>query len=525
MLLLQNIQNVFINSFALRAHDEADSYRLRWWIAAAVMLVTILEVLDMTIITVSLPQMMGSLQANVDQISWVLTSYTISTAVMMPLTGFLVDRLGTRRLLLINILGFMVSSVLCGLATNLSCMILFRIAQGLFGAASIPMSQSILFRVFPKAQQGLAIAIWSAGLLCAPIFGPVLGGYITGHLSWRWVFYLNLPVCLLAFGLSCRVIRETMIEKRPWDWLGFTLLCLGVGALQIVLDRGNIENWFDSTTIIWLAITAGVALFALIFRCLTATQPIIHLHLFSNRNFTLYTLLMLAFSLVLFGQVFQSPLMLQTVFGYSTVDSGLLMLPRSLGNLLVLALTAPFIRHLNTHGLLYAGLSLTILGTFLLSRLSLVFSIDYYLWTSALQGIGMGLFFLPIGLYTVDSLDKKDIAEGSGLSGFGRSLGMSLGISLMTTIFTHNSQVQWHALASHVDVFNLNVQLAGLHAQQAGFTTSQFFAKIATNLQLQAGVLAFNHVAVCSTLGMLALYPLIYCLKKAPALARQHKLT
>lgn len=503
----------FLSCFALRAHSAADSYRLRWWITFTVMLVAAIDTLDLTIVTVSLPEMMGSLSANIDQISWVLTSYSIASAIMMPLTGLLVARIGYRKLLLTAILGFMLSSILCASAHSLAVMVSCRIAQGLFGAVLIPMSQCIIRTIFPKKDQGLAMAVWSIGILCAPVFGPVLGGYITTHLSWQWIFYINVPICLLSFGLSLRFIRETALEARHVDWLGLILMVTGIAALQCFLDRGNSVNWFDSTSSVWLTLIFSAALVGFFWRCWQVPHPIIHLHLFKDRNFAIYTLLNFLFSLLIFGQITQAPLMVQTLFHYSNEAAGLLMVPRGLGAMLIIIAIGPFIKHSNAHVSFYAGLGLAIISTFMLSRLSLDFSVGYYIVYSSLQGMSMGLYLLPVAAFSLVTLTEKDIAEGSGLASLSRGVGVSIGISLMATLLTRGQQSYWYRLAESINIFNPNLA-QWLHTQAPGLAQNTFLLRLAHALHLQADMLAFNNVAWFTTCGLVVILPLIILLKK-----------
>ena len=421
---------LFKNYFALRAQTLKDDYRLRWWITLAVMLVAVAEVLDLTIVTVSLPDMMGSLGANVDQIAWVMTSFSVATAIMMPLTGLLVARLGTRRLLLIVISGFMLSSILCGLAINLSMMIFCRVLQGLFGASLMPLSQLILRRVFPKKEYVKGATVWGVGIICAPVFGPVLGGYITHYLNWRWVFYINVPICFFSFSMVLLLIRETALELKKIDWPSLCLMVSGIAALQILLDRGNSVAWFDSASSYWLAAIALMALVGFCWRSWGIPDAIIHLRIFKDRNFSLAVLLMFLFCALIFGQLAQTPLMLQTLYDYPAQTAGLLMAPRGLGAIAGMLLVGRLFQSIDARVTLYVGLFFAVLGSFMLSGFNPNFNKAYFIWASSLQGVGMGIFMLPLTILSLSTLAAKDLAEGSGLFSFSRSLGLSIGISV-----------------------------------------------------------------------------------------------
>lgn len=502
---------------ALRAHTPQEDYRLRWWIALTVMMVAVIEVLDMTIVNVSLPDMMGSLGANVDQITWVLTSYIVSAAVLMPLTGLLVARLGCRRLLLLNILGFMISSMLCGAAQNLTMIIVFRIAQGVFGAALVPISQFVLRAVFPKQEQGLAMAVWGMGIMCAPVLGPALGGWITQHLSWRWVFYINLPICLIAYGLTLALIRQTPTERKPIDAIGLILMVFGIGSLQLFLDRGNTVGWYEAASTSWLTAIFVVSLVGFVWRSYRVVEPIIHLHLFKDRNFSLASLLMLLFVMMIFGQITLSPLMLQTLFQYPAETAGILMAPRGLGSMVAMAIIGPRLHRYDPRVFLYAGILMAAGGTYLLSCFSLDLSVSDYVIFSTMQGIGMGLFFVPLATLSLSTIAPQDMAEGSGLFSFSRNLGTSMGISLMVTLLTRSEQVNWHELGQHINPFNPNLRL-WLKATGMVLSDPQTPPQLAQVLEQQANMIAFNNVSYFTTWILLALVPLVALLKRPKVL-------
>jgi DHA2 family multidrug resistance protein len=503
----------FLTAFSLRAHNQEDSYRLRWWITLAVMLVSIMEMLDLTVVVVSLPHMMGSLEASMDEIVWVLTSYAVATAIMMPLTGVLVARFGCRRLLLTCIVGFMLSSFCCGFSTNLGMIVFFRIAQGLFGASTLPVAQMVIYQVFPQKERGLAMALWGMGIVCAPMLGPVLGGFITEWLTWRWVFYINLPICLVAYALTWALIRETPTCRQKVDGIGLCLMVIGVGALQLLIDRGNAQNWYDSPVITSLTFIAITALLGFVWRCNCISFPLINLRLFKDRNFSLYMLLSCGFSALIIGQIVQGPLMLQTVYGYPIATSGLLMGPRGIGSMLTMVVLGLFIHRLNAQYLMVIGVVIGSISTYMLSQLSLNFNVMDYIWISSLQGVSMSFFLLPVGVFSMDSLALEDQMEAAGLLCFGRNLGMSIGVSLLMTLFIHSQQSNWHDLASHINLFNPNVQ-AWLQQQDPAMTVVKVLANMAKTLYVQVDILSFNTVSLWAACGLLVLLPLIFLLKK-----------
>ena len=308
------------------------------------MAATIMQVLDTTIINVALPNMAGQLDATPDNISWVLTSYLIASAIFMPLTGFFTDRIGQKRFLLISIAGFVITSALCGMATSLAQMVMFRFLQGVFGASLVPLSQSIMLQIFPGEQRGKAMAIWSMGVMVAPIMGPTLGGWLTEEMSWRWTFYINLPVGIASFILAMRHVPDTATRDRRMDWLGFASLAVGIGALQLVLDRGNQDDWFSSQTLIFAAFVSVVSFIFFIVYTLTGKHhPLFDLRIFRDRNFLVASLIMTTIGIGFFGGMLLQSLFLQNFLGYPTFEAGLYMAPRGLASFLVMIFVGKFV--------------------------------------------------------------------------------------------------------------------------------------------------------------------------------------
>ncbi len=426
----------------------------KYLITLTVMLVAIIEVLDMTIVNVSLPPMMGSLSANSEEITWVLTSYIVSAAVLMPLTGILIERLGQKKLLLLNIVGFLLASMLCGIAQSLAQMVFFRILQGIFGASLVPLSQYILRNTFSQQEQGKAMAFWGMGIMAAPVLGPTLGGYITEHLNWRWVFYMNLPVCIIAFFLALKYIDETKKTFKDIDWTGTLLMSLGIGTLQIFLDQGNSKDWFESNFISLMAILTTILLSVFIIRGLKIKNNIINLSLFKNKNFALSTLIIMLFISSLLGIVSIQPMMLEQLLQYPTVTTGLLMAPRGIASAIAMGLVAQLINRYSPRILIAVGLLFAFFGTLLMTDFKLHTPMATIMWVGVIQGIGMGFFFVPLSTLAFSTLKQKDIAEATGLFSFGRSLGSSIGISIISTLITRETQVNWNQIGGHISVYN-----------------------------------------------------------------------
>lgn len=497
---------------------DQETYRNRWWITLTIMLVAVIEMLDATIVNVSLPNMMGALNANVDEITWVLTSYIVSAAIVMPLTGFLVSRLGRRRLLLINIMGFMISSMLCGIANNLPEIVFFRILQGIFGAPLVPLSQFILRDTFPKKEQGMAMAIWGIGIMAAPILGPTMGGFITQHLSWRWVFYINLPVCGIAYFMTKYLIKETPTEQKPIDWSGMIFMIMGIGALQILLDRGNSVGWFQSPSITWLFIAAVIGFTGFIWRSLTIENPVVNLKVFRDRNFCVSTWLVMLFVMMLLGQVILSPLMLQTLLNYPSTTAGLAMAPRGIASIFAMAIVGRLIAFVDSRWLISFGILCGLYGTHLMANMNLEMGYRPYLVGSIFQGVGIGFFFVPLSTLSLANLKPSEIAGAAGIWGLSRNLGQSIGISILATVLSRMTQVNWNTLGQYINAYNI-------HFTQWQQTTGHDWHDpvtmqiLAQQLQAQSQMIAFNDVAWLASLALALSLPFVLLLQQPKYLA------
>ncbi len=486
----------------------------RWLITAAVMLAAVMEVLDMTIVNVALPHMMGSLGANTEQITWVLTSYIVAAAVVMPLTGLLVSRFGRKKLLLVCMSCFLISSVLCGAATSLTSIVLFRTAQGLFGASLVPLSQFILRDTFPVEQQGKAMAIWGIGIMAGPVLGPTLGGYITETLNWRWVFYINVPVCIVALPMTWFFITETPTTKKPMDKVGLFLLVLGIGSLQLMLDQGNNNDWFQSSFIVMLALMAVCSLVTFTRRGIKTQDNIINLRLFYDKNFAVATLLVTLFSMGLFAIIAILPILLEELMQYPAVTTGLVMAPQGIASAIGMVIVARYTNRIDARWFILIGGLLSSLGAYAMSHFNLAEPQANIMLACAINGLGMGLFFVPLATACFTTLPAKDAAEASGLFSFGRSLGSSMGISLISTLLSRETQINWHRLSGHLSLANENFH-AWLQSQQGVLTNAQSLQYLGNILEQQASSVAFIdcfHLIALSFLGML---PLLFLLQKA----------
>ena len=480
----------------------------------AVVLTAILEVLDITIVNVAIPHMLGAFAATADQITWILTSYLVAAAVVMPLTGYLSRWLGRRRLLLTAITGFIVSSALCGLAWNLESMVVFRLAQGVFGAPLVPLSQAILLDVFPRHRAGQALAIFGMGIMVAPVIGPALGGYLTEAYSWRMVFYINVPIGLFALLLSVGYLPKSDIRDIKTDWIGMGLLVLAVGALQFVLDQGQMRDWFNSRLIVVGTIVAVFSTAAFFLRGWNKSDNIIDLSLLKDRNFVLGTLAITAYGISLFGWMAIMPLFSQRLLGYAPDVAGTLFIPRAIVSAITLAITGSIlIRLFDARWLVASGLVMTAAGTFPMAYFSLY--VDF--WSIAtpgiLAGIGSGLFFVPLTAVAFASIPNAKYDEASGVYALMRGIGGSAGIAVVSWLLVRQSQIHFNELTAHITPFNRDLIP---YLAERGLTpySPQAAPAVAYEIGRQAQMLAFNDIFWFIAVVTLAIIPLLFLMKR-----------
>jgi len=489
-------------------------------IIITIMLVAILEVLDSTIVNVALPNMMPSLSANQDQITWVLTSYIVAAAMMLPLTGFLSHRLGIKKLLLIDIAGFMLSSFLCGTANHLNMMVFYRLLQGGFGAALIPLSQSILRDSFRPEEQGKAMSIWGLGIMAAPVFGPTIGGYIVSHSSWRWIFYLNAPICFLALLMTIAVIPKSQTSKAKTDYLGIILMFAGIGCLQLFLDQGNSNDWFSSNMILLLSVISAFCLILFIIRSVGHQTPVITLSIFKDHNFSICTVLLAIFCGCLFGFVTLQPIMLENLFGYTPLIAGETMISIGLASATSMIFSAPLISRVDIKFLLTFSLLFSAAGIYYFSTLDLNAAQFHFIVGDLLFGFGMGFFMVPLTTYSLATLPQKDITEGAGLYSYGRMLGTSIGVSLLSTLVSRETQANWLQLGAHVNPFNNNLRLWLAH-QHLSIHSPQAIAELQTQVAAQASMIAFIDAYRLISVVLMILIPIIFLLKRVTLTSRE----
>jgi MFS transporter, DHA2 family, multidrug resistance protein len=434
----------------------------RGLVTASVMAAMIMVILDLTIANVALPHMQASLGAAQDTITWVLTSYIVAQAIATPITGWLSDNIGRKNLFIICISGFVVSSVLCGTAFGLEEMVLFRVLQGAFGAALAPLSQSVIIDINPRERQGQAMAIWGAGIMIAPIIGPTIGAYLTDQFSWRWVFYINVPVGALALAGVILFMPDTIRRLRRFDFAGFAYLSIAVGALQFLLDRGTGLGWLQSTEIlIELGVTIGAGWMFLV-HTVTGHDTFLDKALFTDRNFTTSLIFIFIIGIVLLATIALLPPMLQNLFGYPVITVGLVLAPRGLGTMASMILVGRLVGRIDPRILVGFGLSLTAISLYQMTFFGIGMGNGPLIVSGVIQGFGLGFVFIPLSTVAFQTIDPKLRTEATSLFNLVRNLGSSIGISMMAAVLTANVQVNHAALAAWISPFNPNLNALGI---------------------------------------------------------------
>ncbi|MGH7308582.1 MAG: DHA2 family efflux MFS transporter permease subunit [Candidatus Rokuibacteriota bacterium] len=419
-----------------------------------VMLITVMQILDTSVINVALPHMQGALSAGVEEMAWVLTSYIAANAVVIPATGWLTTLLGRKRLFLICTILFTVSSLLSGLAPNLEFLVLMRALQGLGGGPIIPMAQALMWEIFPLRQRGMAMAVWGTGVMMGPILGPTLGGWIVDDWSWRWIFYINLPIGILGFFMGAVFLFDSPHTRRPGrvDVAGLILMVVGFGCLQLVLDWGEREDWLDSDLVVALAIAAAAALLAFVVRELTAAEPILDLTVFTARNFALGSLIIAMAGFTFYASMLLLALYTQKLLGYDAWTSGLVLAPGGIGNMISLITAGRLIARVDQRLLLALGAALNVIALSWMTNLTL--GMGY--WDLALprfvQGVGMGFVFVPLQTLALSTVRLDRLANATAAYNVVRNVGGSMGIAIITALLARRSQYHQEIIVSNVDV-------------------------------------------------------------------------
>jgi DHA2 family multidrug resistance protein len=477
----------------------------KWIVALTVILPTFLEVMDTSVVNVSLPHIQGSLSAGVDEVTWVLTSYLVANAIIIPITGWLAGVFGRKRYLIFSIALFTFSSLLCGAAPSLEILVIARVLQGLGGGGLQPLSQAILLEAFPVAEHGMAMAVFGMGVVFAPILGPVVGGWITDNWAWRWVFYVNLPFGIMAAAMAALLIHDPPYIRRARvhiDTWGLLLITVGLGCLQIVLDKGEREDWFDSTFIVVLSIACIVSLVLFVVVELRAEHPVVNLRVFKDRTFATGNVIMFMGFFCLFGGFMLLPLYAQTLMGYTAVWAGYVLGPGGVASLFIMPVAGILMKKgVKPKALLSVGLLTMAYALWMMGGLSLGADFMSIALPRFIQGFGIGLFFVPLAGSTYVNIQKEHMGNASGIFNLLRNLGGSFGVAVSATLLSQRSQFHQNFLVENVTPFNPAFReyttrlLEALPGMDAGMSNSPLLmAGIYREVLRQANMLAFNDI-------------------------------
>jgi DHA2 family multidrug resistance protein len=496
-----------------------------WIIAISVMFCTFMEVLDTTVVNVSLPHIAGNLSATIDEVTWVLTSYLVANAVVLPMTGWLSNHFGRKRLLMASVVGFTISSFLCGAAPTLYTLILFRLLQGLCGGALAPLSQAVLLEAFPPESRGKAMGFWGLGIVVAPVLGPVLGGWLTDSYSWRWVFYINLPVGIISMFMVWYFVFDPSYIRRSKaaiDYWGIGMLAVWIGALQIAFDKGQELDWFGSRTINWLIAIVVVFAVGFLVRELKADHPVVNLNVFKFRSYAAGVFLMTVLGFVLYGSIVVLPIWLQTILGYPSINAGLTMAPRGIGSMIGMPIIGMFVGKLDARKVLATGLLLGAVSTYQMSLLNLNAGFWDLFWPQMIQGFGLSMVFVPLTTIAMNPVPREQMGNATSLYNLMRNLGGSIGIAVIAMLNTRFQQKYVSVLGSNVNVANPQAtQLFGslrsmflANGSGPALADQRAYAAIFGVVQRQAAMRAFVDLFQLITVVFLLMIPLTLIMSK-----------
>jgi len=489
------------------------------------MLGTFMEVLDTTVVNVSLPHIAGSLSATIDEATWVITSYLVANAMILPITGWLANYFGRKRLLMMSVTGFTIASVLCGIAPTLPLLIVCRIIQGAAGGALQPLSQAVLLESFPPEQRGKAMGFWGQGIVVAPIIGPVLGGWLTDTYSWRWVFYINIP-----FGIASIIMTTLFIFDPPYikrtssriDYWGMGMLAVGIGALQVMLDKGQEQDWFSSRWIVGLLVAAVVFLIGFIIRELMADHPVVSLRVFKDRTYSAGVFLMTLLGFVLYGSLVLLPIWLQTLLGYPAVQAGIALAPRGIGSFIGMTVIGRIMHKFDPRKLLAGGLLVGAATLYQLSRLSLDAGYWDFFWPQFVQGISLAMLFVPLTTIAMSNIPREGMGNATSLFNLLRNLGGGIGIAGVSTLVTRFTQKHINMLGADVTasnpqsralLHNLQANMQA-HGTSAAVAQRRSYATLFGIVERQATMLSYVDVFLLLAMIFTLMIPLVMIMKR-----------
>jgi MFS transporter, DHA2 family, multidrug resistance protein len=498
----------------------------RGLIAFTVMLPTLIEIIDTSIVNVSLDHIRGSLSAGYDEATWTITAYLVSNAIVIPMSGWLAKLIGRKNYQIASIALFTFSSFMCGSAWSLSSLVFFRILQGIGGGGLVPISQSILLESFPREKHGQAMAIFGMGAMLGPIVGPLLGGWITDTFSWRWIFFINIPIGILSIVMNILVIEDPPYmqrQKMKVDYLGLLFLTVGLGSLQFVLDKGESEDWFSSGLIIGFSIVSIVALTLLVINENYSDRPIVNLKLLKDRTFTSGATIMFFVFLNLFGSIVLLPIFLQMMMGYTSFYAGLVLGPGGIATMLAMPIVGKLIGSMNPKRFLFVGIMVCALSTWMMSHFTLETDFWTFVWPRVAMGFGMGMTFIPLTTLTLSHIPREHMTEATSLYNLLRNLGGSVGIAFTTTMLSRRAQMHQTRLVEHLSPFDPSYQIyrdrIAETLSQKGIPAGGADGLLYRELVRQATTLAFTDTFFMICLLILCMLPLVLLMKRSPATA------
>ncbi len=491
----------------------------KWVIALSVMLPTIMEIVDTTIVNVSLPHIRGSLSVGLDESTWILTSYLVSNAIIIPITGWLGNTFGRKRYLMFSIFAFTVMSFLCGYADSFYMLVAFRFLQGIAGGGLQPISQAILLESFPKEQRGLAMAVFGMGVVVGPVLGPVFGGWITDNWGWRWIFYINIPVGILSFIMINMFVFDpdyiSNSKKTKIDYVGLSLLTVGVGALQILLDNAQRKDWFASHFITTLAILSAISLTLFVINELKVKNPVVNLRIFRHPSFSIGNMIMFFGFFGFFGTIVLLPLYLQNLMGYTAFLAGLVLGPGALTTFLFMPLSGKLLeRGFDARRLLFVGLAMNAVAVYIMAHFNLSADFWYVIMPRGLQGIAVAFFFVPLAAATFANVENEEVGNASGIFNFIKNIGGSFGTSIVMTILTRREQFHQSRLVENLTPSNDAFNSARVFLSHTFSSASQQFGIIYKELLKQSSMLAFNDAFYFCAVIFILLMPTVLIMRK-----------
>lgn len=477
------------------------------------MLAMMMQILDTTIANVAIPHMQASLGATIDTVSWVLTSYIVASAVAIPITGWLADRIGSRLLMLCAVTGFIIASMLCGIATSLEQMVIFRILQGIAAAFIGPLTQAAMLDINPPEKHNSAMTMWSMAAVVAPIFGPIIGGWLTENYNWRWVFYVNLPIGLITFALLWFLLPSHPVRRRRFDGFGFAMVALGIASFQLMLDRGHRLDWFESTQI-WIMCGISVAALWMFFvHMATGRNTIVSRSLFANVNFVAAFILIALVGMLIFAVMALMPQLLQGVYGYPVMDAGMMLAPRGVGVMIAMLVASRLVTLIDQRATLIIGFAITVWSLWMMTGWSIAMDSRPIIVASVIQGLGIGLVFVSLNVMAFATLDARLRAEGASLLNLSRSVGASIGISIGASSLARSIQISHAELSANITATTMPpVPIETLGQYEPVAVTA--LAAIDAEINRQAAMIGYLNDFHLLMLATLAAIPFLFLLRK-----------